>query len=955
MTLDYQRVVEYLRDLRQSSLQSVTDEIAQAAADYAALCVQANERLRKCSSFLQQGLRSEAIHMADENPNLLDLVAALDLPDPQTWTDYCQNNGLAVPPPLQLDRAQQLNEAYSQDQPLEHLLARHRLLALSRAPVRERLNTMRRIAQLDQGNAAWEKDIRVFEKARLHELPHAFHSAVKNRQDQAIADLMAELTQEPWFEAIPVELSTAVSDAYSRMQRIGTETELRKLLVPLRDAYAAQSLHECKGLVARWKKIMAHYQVTSVAPELTDEIKPVVAFITEQEKREDYLKRFRDSCTAFSRMLDQDASDSDLEAGYARLHEFKEPIPEELTQRYAGKQTYRQQRIERTHKLRLTAATATAAAVVIVVLVSGYFMMQSSDAAKWAQKIRAANQDRNIPLAQKYIEELKKSSSSLARDASVAAAIRDTDQLIAKRDRDSVQLQDNIQRLTAAAAFATPIDANPAAPLEPLLDLISSLEQTLAAADSHGDLSWVDIEKKYAAARIELDSLLSKVKNHASNTVRAEVEQADAKISALSGSPSEQSATLSQVSGRMTTLKNAHGIDPDAVAAATALLTKIDQHRSNLEALQNVAAALDAVRQATTPDDLAKALAAFAEKYPDDPRTAEFIQAKDRLSYVKSIDAWLHIVHTWGKQMSPSTSDKAQQRADSVVAYLKAYPASPLQMYARTYVHYARRAVDALAEKGTWQVDFNDIVTNPLLIDLALMKTSDGKQFYVLDPIKLTQRSLGDKITYTFESIDPNDLTKRLLVTVDPPIKIVSDKPVKVPHALVVADLADDVKRVNESNWDTWGIDLIDRIRHNKDLDQDREIVVQAILVQQAIKTMNNVSDWALGSTYQNAAAELARQQPDQIKWWDLDHPEKITNKTRDALKEIITAIPPADKVKSLIAKKKEWLFKMLQFDPIAIGVAMKDDTGKWTVTASTGTAINGNLLWTIIPPAPTP
>src|ERR1035437_5956337 len=146
MTSDYQRVVEYLRDLRQGALPAVTDEIATMAADYTAMCTSANERLRKCSSFLQQGLRTEAIHLADESPNLLDLVAALDLPDPQTWADYCQNNGLAVPSALQLDRATQLNEAYAQDQPLEHLLSRHRLLALSRAPVGQRLEVMRRIS-----------------------------------------------------------------------------------------------------------------------------------------------------------------------------------------------------------------------------------------------------------------------------------------------------------------------------------------------------------------------------------------------------------------------------------------------------------------------------------------------------------------------------------------------------------------------------------------------------------------------------------------------------------------------------------------------------------------------------------------------------------------------------------------------------------------------------------------
>src|SRR6188508_3045537 len=123
---DFQRVIEFLRDVRQgglSNLQSASEEVTHMAAQYAALCAQTNERLRQCSAFLQQGLRTEAIHLAEQSPNLLDLVSQLDLPDPQAWAEFCQNNGFPVPPALQLDRAAQLNEAYAQDQPLEHLLA----------------------------------------------------------------------------------------------------------------------------------------------------------------------------------------------------------------------------------------------------------------------------------------------------------------------------------------------------------------------------------------------------------------------------------------------------------------------------------------------------------------------------------------------------------------------------------------------------------------------------------------------------------------------------------------------------------------------------------------------------------------------------------------------------------------------------------------------------------------
>src|SRR5687767_11067056 len=121
---DYQRVVEFLRDFRTSSVQAVTDELREHAAEYARLCTVANERLRQCAGLLQKGLRAEAINLAEASPNLLDLVAALDLPDPEGWAEFCQRSDLPVPPSLQIDRAAALNDAYGQDQPLEQLFAR---------------------------------------------------------------------------------------------------------------------------------------------------------------------------------------------------------------------------------------------------------------------------------------------------------------------------------------------------------------------------------------------------------------------------------------------------------------------------------------------------------------------------------------------------------------------------------------------------------------------------------------------------------------------------------------------------------------------------------------------------------------------------------------------------------------------------------------------------------------
>ena len=133
---------------------------------------------------LQQGLRGEAINLADASPNLLDLVAALDLPDAEGWAELCQRSDLPVPPPLQIERAQQLNDAYGQDQPLEELFATHRRLALCQAPLSKRLGVMRQIARAD-ASPFWDKDLRTFEAARFKELRVGFAAAARDRDAEA--------------------------------------------------------------------------------------------------------------------------------------------------------------------------------------------------------------------------------------------------------------------------------------------------------------------------------------------------------------------------------------------------------------------------------------------------------------------------------------------------------------------------------------------------------------------------------------------------------------------------------------------------------------------------------------------------------------------------------------------------------------------------------------------------
>jgi hypothetical protein len=950
---DFQRVVEFLRDIRQGPLQSVNDEVTQLAAEYAALCTQANERLRKCSTFLGQGLRSEAIHLAEESPNLLDLVAALDLPDGQAWAEFCQNNGLAVPPPLQLERAAQLNEAYAQDQPLEHLLSQHRLLALSRAPVRDRLAVLRKIGQVDATNATWEKDIRIFEQARLKELPAAFYSAVKTRDEGAIVALMDEVSRQHWYEQVPQDLSAAVTDAYSRVQRAAAEAELRKLVEPLRDAYAARSPQECQALVQRWRKILTDAGVTQVSPELTDEIKPVVAFLQENARREESHKRFREACRALTTLLEKDAPDGQLDNVYSRLKEFNEEIPEDLTARYTALKARRQQALERHHKVRLATIGATAAGVIIVVLVATALLMKSNNASTAAEKINAAlapHTEAGLRAAQEYVANLKKSNPGLLEQATVAAAVGRLQAQQGEFDRDTQAIAALTARADEVRNAAAAVGGNPAASMTEIGRAGDAAQKTYdEVSAARKNLAWADTANHLGAAESSLQSSLAVLKDRVATAARREIEAISTKLDAVpteSSTPqgaAEARAQVAQLTGRVNAVADLPLLDPDLKTAIAGLSERVAQRRQGTEASRTVAEELENVRQrADSSAGLRAALEAFIRRFPDDPRAKDFTASINRLSMGVAIDEWQFLVGSFDGHPEVAAA-AGQKRLDAVTAYLAAHPDSPLAPTVTQYADYLRQAVAALGEHGTWQAAFADLAATPMLTELGVMEVSDGRRYYVLGDVRRQERRINNQVSITFQALDPKDLTKRQTIVIDSPLTA-SDRPLPAPHAKAMTDLLDRLKLVNEDNWDAVGIDIADRLVKNGDMD----VVVKAILLLQTLKTQTQVAGWAIGDVYARPIATLARLAPEGLSWHD---PSRITEGTRQAFRQAISEVPPAAAVKEKLATGKSILFKSLAFDAAGSGVLLKDDAGAWHVYTK-APLISGSMVWTVIPPA---
>jgi len=947
---DFQRVVEFLRDFRTSPIQTVTDEVRTAATEYAELCTAANERLRQCAVLLQRGLRAEAINLAEASPNLLDLVTALDLPAADRWAEFCQREDLPVPPQLQIERASLLNDAYGQEQPLEALYAKHRRLALAQAPIQKRLAVMRQIAQVDP-SPFWDKDVRVFEYARFKELRVSFASAVRDKDMKTITALSQELLESPWLDPVPPDLQAAARDVSDRLRLVQFDSAIRELEAQLQAAYAAKSTEQCSALLDKVNELMGAYGVSELPGESSKLVEKARKWVKQQEEARAARAAFEASCDALTAAIDADAPNSELEALLQAVRSHGRPVPNELQQRYDGTLKRRSSAAVR----RLVLVLVLVAAVAGIGAVVGTSILRARAETRWAQRIHSAAVAPDLALAKKIIEDQEREAPKFSTATDVAAARREVDVLQQKADTDTVTLRSALssmlavaQKADAAAKAEEAAADNPSstASLDNLRDAGAAISDALARRSQLPDLKWVDPRNSLAMATKDLEARRADLKERYDRGVLARVRAVADRAEQLdpdASSPASD-ALVAGIDHDLSGLRGYIQSGSEAATAADAVSGKITSYQDTIKKRQAYAQALKELPADITDATLARdKLTEFTSKFPTAPVTKDILKALGSVDLYKSVEIWHLTSGPWVTDPSPASDKVAQQRLDQIRGFLRDFPGSPDAPRANAYADYLQQAIDAMAVQNTWQTSMNDVLTSPLISDLKFVQTTDGRRYYVMGPLNARKTELNDRITYTFDSLDPQNLTHKRQITLLPPNTLTNETPQPMPHAVFTQALAEQLKTVDHSNWDTFGIDLAAQIAGAQQIDQ----VVKAILLRDAVTATDKSISWAGIDAYEKPASDLARQKLDQVVWYDTEHPVApalIGNLTR-----IFNEIPKAADVKKLLADHKAELFKTLRPKFGGYGLLLRDDAGKWTVRTR-GVPASGATAVVIIP-----
>lgn len=753
--IDFQRVAEDVRGSLEATggldtggllTEEALDLLRESTADYAAAVEEVNARLRKCGELIAKGLRSEALRLCELEPNLLDLVSLLDLPELPIWREKLREYELANPPSLNLDVAAELNNAYAIEEPLTAVLRKHRLHALARSSLPVRIATLRELAQMDPDNVAWHDDLRIFEKARHEEIVQEADRAARRGDVQALANLDEEIQCTAWVEAPRAAVVKAVRSSNSRTRSSASRAELAALAPQLNDAFAQFDEDRGLQLRARW---LACAEIAQPAPDdpAVELATPALAWLDQVVAAQQADHEYRAALYQLEVALEEGASLGELERfGHAVLR-TEQGMPEAVERRYVA-------RIESLHRTARFRRLMLGGSVVATVLVVGALIMlwsrahlQQRDIASHAATLKRLLEEDKIVEASEYFDRLEANAPTIAGSPELANL----------RIQLEARSEEELRRISEYdAALAAVQEAGVESPDTASLERAKSLAKT--------------DDEKGAVAELELEILAERRRRQAemNGNFKSELDEIIAALSTQERSQTdeidERVAALDDLQSRLSELlKKGRSVEATVLANATPVQERLRQLKlaalEEKRAMESLDEITDSVESVT---GYKGALERYVQTFPNTPRAQAFKQvvAIDPPLW-EGLDALNEFCAEWQRAheqgLKPEVAIALANRARGMTETYKNYPQKAELERRLPYLD----AVGKRVGEGGVPLDseLKELLNERHLRDLWLVENlKDRKRYFLRDKSELMITTSAVKVTY-LTSFD--DTTKR--------------------------------------------------------------------------------------------------------------------------------------------------------------------------------------------------
>lgn len=238
-------------------------ELKAACEAYAEVVASVNDRLRAAHVLLRQGRTAEALHACEAEPHVLECANDLEPADQaiDAWRTTLEEVGIQCPELLLSDTAAELNAAYDVRHQLAHLMRTHRLLAIGRGSLEDRVATLRAMAHLNPENPVWVEDLVEYEQqcrteleAELARLGRTDAAGITEAVVVRARKVVKELSDSRWQEPLPAQLVHKAEGILARLRSDLARQELETLADRLVSAHAVGDIDQAEALCERWEK-----------------------------------------------------------------------------------------------------------------------------------------------------------------------------------------------------------------------------------------------------------------------------------------------------------------------------------------------------------------------------------------------------------------------------------------------------------------------------------------------------------------------------------------------------------------------------------------------------------------------------------------------------------------------------------------------------------------------------
>lgn len=918
---DPQQIVDEVRFRLQSGDCELDDELKRLAGEYAGLCHVVNTRLRRCGDFLKQGLRAEALQLADAEPNLLESFAVIDFPERSEWDDIAALYQLPSAEPLLSDIAQDLNEAYSFQQPLAQLLDRHRLLALCRAPLSQRLPVVRKLADADPGSRFWEEDLREFEDARCKQIEGEARAALAGNDEGALASLLNEILSAGWrHPPAPAVIQSVKSMA---MQVVGDQ---------LKTAFANRNLDRARLLREQWQAVAP--RSAAAGSGRSGDVAAALKWLAAEDSKSHALQTQYARLEDLERMLVQpDASLAELTEARNELLKSRSNIPEGLSSRLDARVRLLRKQMSSRRRQMISAVSAGIALFVGLFAFMIWSSLRHSAADRIAKSADQFVARGNLHQARQLLES-NEWMSTTEQYLAVHSKLVEAEQ---KEEARAGQFRAAIDR---ARSGETPAKAELA---------IAEADKLAATIDEHGIVDEVKgrwNRQLQEAGRNADDRFQQQLSDTNDLLDRLELLQAksvaDAAFTDLLKVAEKKCRELRQISVQV---KPAFALHVDSADARLARITTAVANRDRRAAIiERLTSESSTISGAVDPEARVRqfglVLQEFCDAFPADPKSAEFAEVVKDVDSWRGIARWQQLGERW-QSLLPRSIKEARVRAGECNEWLQEHSKSASATILREYLSYLSSAVareeDSSGDtaEGLRQKLLN-LFSGPLVEDVEMFVTADGERFYVRGkyewadgkPIRYIAGVRGEMKSTTIKHADGTPAQSR-----------------ESPQSVFRRKVRGIMASTTLTTWDKSLYEIAEALRIDRDLDAFLRyyFLLRVLNFAHEGDSILAVELEPIIKALQGADVDLA------ARWMDPRDAEAITarKKAQVALNSVASLKSPFENASKRGMELNSRLFEKV----IPVGWLAIDQQGRWDCLSAANIKIKpGSTLWMVVP-----